>query len=104
MKRQIIIDDYDFVNGYLSVFFSIDNNDSIIEDNIDEDIFEEYITKSGDLEYFEDCWDGHTESHFTKEYVMDYSDWVNEHCDKSYILDFLYYYYKSNKIPEPIEE
>lgn len=103
MKRQILLNEYEFSDGVLIAVFTFDGKD-YIEDYISEDIFESYIVESGRLEFFEDKWDGYTESHYTKDYVVDYSEWVNEHCENSDILDFLDYYYKTNKIPEPIEE
>lgn len=102
MKRQIILDEFDFVNGNLNVIFKL-NDEDYREDSIDEDIFEEYIEKSGKLDYFEDCWDGYNESHYTKDYVYDYYEWRDEYCDIGDISDFLYYYYKTNKLPESIE-
>ncbi len=103
MKSQVILDEYEFSDGDLMVNFTFDGKE-YIEDFIDENSFEEYIEDSGRLEFFEDRWDGHTESHYTKEYIVDYSKWRDEYCEKDDILDFLDYYYKTNKIPEPIEE
>lgn len=103
MKRQIILDEYYFVNGYLNVIFKLQNED-YREDIIDEDTFEDYIEQSGKLEFFEDCWDGYKESHYTKEYIYDYSEWRDEYCENNDILDFLYYYYKTNKLPEFVDE
>jgi hypothetical protein len=103
MKRQIILDEYEFSDGDLRVIFTFDEKE-YIEDLIDENSFEEYIEGSGRLEYFEDRWDGYTESHYTKDYIVDYSEWRDESCESSDILDFLDYYYKTNKVPEPIEE
>ena len=103
MKRQFILDEYEFSDGELRIVFTLDGKE-YIEDLIDENSFEDYIDNSGKLEYFEDKWDGYRESHYTNEYVMDYSEWRNEYCDSGDILDFVDYYYKTNKIPEPIEE
>jgi len=103
MKGQIILDEYDFVNGYLNVIFKL-NDEDYREDTIDENTFEEYIEESGKLEFFEDHWDGYKESHYTEEYIHNYYDWRDEICDSGDILDFLYYYYKTNKLPEIIEE
>jgi hypothetical protein len=103
MKRQIILDEYEFSDGDLRVIFTFDEKE-YIEDFIDENSFEEYIEDSGRLEYFEDRWDGYTESHYTKDYIVDYSEWRDESCESGDILDFLDYYYKTNKVPEPIEE
>jgi len=103
MKRQIILDEYEFSDGDLRVIFTFDEKE-YIEDFIDENSFEEYIEDSGRLEYFEDRWDGYTESHYTKDYTVDYSEWRDESCESGDILDFLDYYYKTNKVPEPIEE
>jgi len=103
MKRQIILDEYEFSDGDLRVIFTFDEKECI-EDFIDENSFEEYIEDSGRLEYFEDRWDGYTESHYTKDYTIDYSKWRDESCESGDILDFLDYYYKTNKVPEPIEE
>lgn len=103
MKRQIILDEYYFVNGYLNVIFKLQNED-YREDIIDEDTFEDYIEQSGKLEFFEDCWNGYKESHYTKEYIYDYSEWRDEYCENNDILDFLYYYYKTNKLPEFVDE
>ena len=103
MKRQITLDEYDFIDGNLTIIFKIDNEE-YREDIIDENSFEEYINNSGKLEFFEDCWNGYKESHYTKEYIHEYYDWRDEYCEKGDILDFLYYYYKTNKLPELIEE
>lgn len=103
MKGQIILDEYDFVNGYLNVIFKL-NDEDYREDAIDENTFEEYIEESGKLEFFEDRWDGYKESHYTEEYVHNYYDWRDEYCEKGDISDFLYYYYKTNKLPELIDE
>lgn len=103
MKRQIMIDEYNFIDGYLNVIFKL-YNEEYREDNIDENTFEEYIEKSGKLESFEDCWDAYSESHYTKDYVLNYYDWRDDDCDTGDISDFLYYYYKTNKLPEVIHE
>lgn len=103
MKGQIILDEYNFVNGYLNIIFKI-KDEYYREDVIDENTFEEYVEKSGKLESFEDCWDGYTESHYTRDYIIDYYEWRDEICDSSDIIDFLYYHYKTNKLPEIIEE
>jgi hypothetical protein len=103
MKRPILLDEYDFSDGELRVIFTFDRIE-YVEDYIDEDIFETYINDSGRLEFFEDRWDGYSESHYTKEYIVDYTDWLSNTCESSDILDFLDYYYKTNKLPEPIEE
>ena len=103
MKRQIILDDYEFINGNLNIIFKLDD-EKYREDTIDENIFEEYIQKSSKLEFFEDCWDANNESHYTKDYILNYYNWRDNYCDSNDILDFLYYFYKTNKIPEIIEE
>jgi hypothetical protein len=103
MKRQIILDDYYFDNGELTVIFKLDD-DKYREDIIDENSFEDYIQKSGKLEYFKDCWDGYKESHYTEEYVIEYDEWKKDECETNDIEEFLYYYYQNNLIPEYIEE
>jgi hypothetical protein len=103
MKRQILLYEYDFTDGYLTVIFKLDNGE-YREDIIDENTFEEYIEKTGKLEYFEDCWDAYKESHYTKDYLLYYDEWRNDYCESNDILDFLYYYYKNNKIPYPLKE
>jgi len=102
-KIQIKLDEYYFLDGDLVVIFMLDDK-KYREDYICEDIFEEYVRKSGNLEFFEDCWDSHKESHYTRDYEIDYSSWMEEYCEKGDITDFLYYYYKRNKIPEEVEE
>ena len=67
-KRPILLDEYDFSDGELRVIFTFDRIE-YVEDYIDEDIFETYINDSGRLEFFEDRWDGYSESHYTKEYI-----------------------------------
>jgi hypothetical protein len=99
MKRQITLDEYDSHNGNLKVIFSF-GDEKYIQDVIDENTFKDFIQKSGRLEYFEDCWDGYTESHYTKDYVIEYYDWKKDYCDNDDIEDFLYYYYEDNKIPD----
>lgn len=103
MKRQILLDEYNFTDGYLTVIFKLDNGE-YREDIIDENTFEEYIEKTGKLEYFEDCWDAYKESHYTKDYLLYYDEWRDDYCESNDILDFLYYYYKNNKIPYPLKE
>lgn len=102
-KRHIILDNYDFYNGYLNVVFTLDD-DKYREDIIDENSFQEFIYKCGKLEYFIDCWDGQTESHYTEEKIIDYDEWKKEVCESNDIIDFLYYFYERNKIPNYIEE
>jgi len=102
-KIQIKLDEYYFLDGDLVVIFMLDDK-KYREDYICEDIFEDYVRKSGNLEFFEDCWDSHKESHYTRDYEIDYSSWMEEYCEKGDITDFLYYYYKRNKIPEEVEE
>jgi len=103
MKRQLLIDEYSFNDGELNIIFQ-DEDKNYREDNIDEDIFESYVNSSGMLEGFEDMWDGYSESHYTRDYIMDYSYWLNEVCERGDILDFIYYYYKTNKLPKILEE
>ncbi len=102
-KIQIKLDEYYFLDGDLVVIFMLDDK-KYREDDICEDLFEEYVRKSGKLEFFEDRWDGYKESHYTHDYEMDYSYWIDEFSEKGDITDFLYYYYKTNKIPEEVEE
>ena len=101
-KSQILLEDYNFYKGNLNVTFKLDD-DKYIEDVIDENTFFKYIEKSGKLVYIEDCWDSFKESHYTKEKTIDYSEWKNDECDNDVINEFLYYYYKTNKIPHYLE-
>ncbi len=55
MKRQILLNEYEFSDGVLIAGFTFDGKD-YIEDYISEDIFESYIVESGRLEFFEDKW------------------------------------------------
>ena len=102
-KIQINLDEYYFSGADLIVIFTLDD-EKYREDNICEDKFCDYVGKSGKLEFFEDRWDGYRESHYTHDYEMDYSYWRDEFCEKGDILDFLYYYYSKNNIPQEIEE
>lgn len=99
MKRHFLLDEYSFINGQINISLTIDNN-FYSEDFIDEDLFEDYIKESGKLEYFEDCWDSHKESHYTKHYIMGYERWKDEFCEKDDILEFLYYHYSNHNLPE----
>ena len=103
MKRQIILDEYDFNKGNLIVIFSF-GDDKYIQDIIDENSFEEYIQKSGKLEFFKDCWDEHSKSHYTQECFIDYDEWKKDECETDDIKDFLYYYYKKHQIPKYLDE
>jgi hypothetical protein len=103
MKRQIILDEYIFINGYLNIILKL-NDEGYTEDTIDENIFEDYVEKTGLLEFFEDCWDAQSESHYTKEYKHDYYSWRDDYCENNDIIEFLYYYYQTNKLPELIDE
>ena len=88
MKRQFILDEYDFSDGELRVIFTFDE-ENYYEDIISEDIFEEFIDYTERLYYFEDKWDGYSESHYTEDKWMDYSEWLEDHCENSDIIDFL---------------
>lgn len=101
-KRQIILEEYEFYKGNLKVIFNL-GGDKYIEDIIDEYTFQKYIQKSDKLQYIEDCWDGYRESHYTKEILIDYDEWKNNECVNDDIIEFLYYYYKNNKIPHYLE-
>lgn len=102
MKRQIILEEYEFINGELNIFLKSD--DKYMKDSINENDFEEYILKTGKLEFFEDKWDGYSESHYTEEYIYDYYTWRDEYCEKNDIIDFIDYYYEKNKLPEVIQQ
>lgn len=102
-KRHFLLVEYEFNNGDLTVFLDLGDN-KYTEDNIDENSFKNFIIKSGKLDYIEDCWDGYTESHYTKNHIIDYTEWKKDICEKGDILDFLDYFYKSNKIPDYLVE
>ena len=102
-KIQITLDEYYFFEGDLVVVFMLEDK-KYREDSICEDLFEEYVRKSGKLESFEDRWDYYKETHYTYDYEVDFSGWLEDYCEKGDITDFLYYYYKTNKIPEEVEE
>jgi hypothetical protein len=102
-KIQITLDEYYFFEGDLVVVFMLEDK-KYREDSFCEDLFEEYVRKSGKLESFEDRWDYYKEIHYTYDYEVDFSDWLEDYCEKGDITDFLYYYYKTNKIPEEVEE
>ena len=103
MKRHFLLDEYSFINGQINITLIFDD-DFYLDEIIDESIFEKYIEESGKLEYFEDRWDAYKESHYTEEYIMAYDKWRDEYCEKDDILEFLYYYYENNKLPEVITE
>jgi hypothetical protein len=103
MKRQFILDDYYFSKGELNITLIIDDG-KYTEDFIDENVFEEYVTESGCLEFFEDCWDAYSESHYTKDIIMNYYDWRDDICERDDIENFLNFYYDKEVLPEIIEE
>lgn len=103
MKRHFLLEEYSFINGQINILLLIDNN-FYSNDFIDENHFENYIKNSGKLEFFEDCWEPYKEYHYTKHYIIDYGKWKNECCEKDDMLEFLYYYYETHKLPEVIIE
>lgn len=99
MKRQINLEEYEIFNGEMRVIFTLDG-ENYYEDEISEDIFEEFVEKTDRLYYFIDRWDGLNETHYTEDKWMDYSEWVESYMENDDVTDFLESYYEKNKLPE----
>ena len=104
-KDTIEILEYDFIKGTLQVMFSLNNEEGYREVEICEEEFSDYIDSIGNLEMFSDEWDYATESHYTKDWVIPYDEYVEDYLEDNDLLDFIIYYFSDKDYPElTIEE
>ena len=103
-KDQIEILDYIFFNGELSISFSVNNEEGYRDLEICEDVFHEYLENGGHLEMFSDEWDYATESHYTKDWVISYDEYVEDYLEKNDLLEFIIDYFSDKDYPELIIE
>jgi|TARA_R110001592_G_scaffold3085_2_gene17215 hypothetical protein len=103
-KNQIEILDYMFFNGNLSIQFCINNEEEYRDFEICEDVFHDYLEKCGNLELFTDEWDYATESHYTKDWVISYDDYIEDYLENNDLLEFIIDYFSNKDYPIPIKE
>lgn len=103
-KEQIEILDYIIYDDKLEVEFTINNEEGYRLLSISEDVLIEYIENSGDLEMFSDEWDYATESHYTRDWVISYDEYMSDYFGSDDLLDFMIYYFKHNDYPVLMEE
>jgi hypothetical protein len=103
-KHLIELLDYDFIDGTLNVMFSINNEEGYREIEICEEEFSDYIESTGNLEVFSDEWDYATESHYTKDWVISYDEYIEDYLEKNDLLEFIIDYFSDKDYPELIIE
>jgi len=103
-KHLIELLEYDFIDGTLNIIFSVNNEKEYREIEICEEEFSDYIESSGKLEMFSDEWDYATESHFTKDWVISYDEYVEDYLETNDLLEFIIDYFSDKDYPEPIIE
>ena len=84
MKRQIIIEDFEFRNKYLMVWFTLDYEENTRFSKIREKQFKEFLKDSG-MDIF----------------LEEYKTWRDEYCDKALIKEFLEHHFSFWAFPEP---
>lgn len=103
-KVQFEILDYIFDDGDLVIDFTINNEEGYRILSVSEDDFVEYIENSGELEMFSDEWDYATESHYTKDWVISYDEYVSEYLNNDILVEYMIYYFKNKDYPVLIKE
>ena len=103
-KDLIELLEYDFIDGTLNIMFSINNEEGHREINICEGDFSDYIVSTGNLEVFSDEWDYSTESHYTKDWVISYDDYIEDYLEDNDLLEFIIYYFSDKEYPTLIIE
>jgi len=92
-KHLIELLDYDFIDGTLNIMFSLNNEEGYREIEICEGDFSDYIESIGNLEVFSDEWDYATESHYTKDWVISYDEYIEDYLEKNDLLEFIIDYF-----------
>ncbi len=103
-KHLIELLDYDFIDGTLNIMFSLNNEEGYREIEICEGDFSNYIESIGNLEVFSDEWDYATESHYTKDWVISYDEYIEDYLEKNDLLEFIIDYFSDKDYPELIIE
>ena len=103
-KNQLIIEDYDIFDYELSVYFSVNQELELREGRIDIGEFDEWLDDNGLYEMSDDCWDYSTESHYTKDWKIDFDEYVSNYISTDDVRDFITDYYNNKELPEFIEE
>lgn len=103
-KNQLIIEDYDFFDTELCVYFSVNQELQLREDRFDIDEVDEWFDGQGLYEMSEDCWDYGSETHYTRDWEIDFDEFVSDYVSSDDIRDFIYDYYQNKPLPDYIEE
>jgi len=103
-KQQLIIEDYDIIDGEIIVYFSVNQELAYREAKIDIDEFDVWLESMGYYEMSEDCWDYASESHYTKDWTIGFDEYVSEMMTSDDVIDFIYDYYENKPLPEYVEE
>lgn len=103
-KNQLIIEDYDIFDTELSVYFSVNQELGIREGIIDIDELDTWLESMGHYEMSEDCWDYTTESHYTKDWTIDFYEYKSEFLSVDDIVEFTCDYYEDKILPNFVEE
>ena len=104
MKNHYTIEDY-FLSDYtIIVYFAINQELEFRKLDIDIDEFDEFLSNMGCYEQSEDCWDYSSESHYTKDWEIDFITYWEDYRDSDHIIEYIEHYLKNNDLPNIEEE
>ena len=98
-KNHIIIEDYDFIDDELYVYFSINLELEVREGKISIDEVDQGLDSEGLYNMSSDHWNGRSESHYTEDWTIGFDEYVSEHITSDNIRDFIYDYYGDKPLP-----
>ena len=103
-KHQLIIEDYDIFDTEILVYFSVNQELEVREGRIDIDEFDTWLESMDRYEMSEDCWDYAKESHYTKDWTIDFNEYISDMLSSDDIVDFICEYYENKPLPYYVEE
>lgn len=104
MKNHYLIEDYYLDDSSIIVFFAVNQEIGYRKLEIDIDDFDKYLDDNGLYEMSEDCWDYVSESHYTKDWEIDFDEYWNDYCNSDDIRDYMERYFLTNPLPKLEEE
>jgi|TARA_R110000803_G_scaffold90401_2_gene157708 hypothetical protein len=104
MKNQIELLEHTFTDGYLTLEFSINNEEEYRIFEICEDLFSEFLESRGRLEMSSDEWNYESESHYTKDWTISIEEYITNHLETIDLEEFILDYFSDKDYPELIKD
>ena len=104
MKNQIELLEHTFTDGYLTLEFTINDEEGYRILEICEDKFSEFLENRGSLEMSSDEWDYARESHYTKDWTISTDEYISDHLETCDLEEFILDYISDKDYPKLIKD